>query len=144
MSKYIPKVGEAFDWRRVENGHWITCSQCIVHSLKVVAYEDSRGWIISVNKECEFRPIQTKTDVEREQLVKLIYDYRYCPNGGVDMLINEIQQAGFTIPKKIKRIDIGNTIALNLDSSYEIRRRITKAICNLLGDLVEQDKGGAE
>jgi hypothetical protein len=47
------------------------------------------------------------------------------------------------VPKKIKRKDIyyiANLNAFDKDGSSAI----TDAMCELLGDLVEQDKGGAE
>ena len=130
--KWMPKVGEAFQWRRDESGHWITCDKCIVRSLKAVAYEDSRGWIISVSKECDFRPVQTKSDVEREQLIDILRKNYILAEGGVQ----SIQEAGFTIPKKIKRSDVSALIS----DWTDLPNVLTSEICNLLGDVVEQDQ----
>jgi ribosome-interacting GTPase 1 len=143
MNKYIPKVGEVFQVYNDTLDGWHSRSKAVLITDKQVVYLDDHGLTAAICLTRTFRPIQTKTDVELDELIEVIYNNtslirQYSKNVAI-----KIQQAGFTIPKKIKRKDIGNTIALNLDSSYEIRRRITKAICNLLGDLVEQDEGGA-
>jgi hypothetical protein len=139
MSKYIPKVGEAFEWQGVGGSIWFTANKCICETRKAFGYECDNGWIKTVKKLCEFRPIQTKSDVEREQLVNILRkDYLRAERKAEFM-----QDAGFTIPKKVKRKDIyyiANLNAFDKDGSSAI----TDAMCELLGDLVEQDKGGAE
>jgi hypothetical protein len=138
MSKYIPKVGEAFEWRNDCSDIWRKAGECIAHSEKVVGYESPNGWITSVNKECEFRPIQTKADVEREQLYGFFNDASNFGHSD-EWLINRIQQSGFTIPKKVKRSDVRSLVHDWSDKPC----RLVIEICELLGDLVEQDKGGA-
>jgi hypothetical protein len=139
MSKYIPKVGEAFEWRGVEDGHWHTVGACIGHSTKSVGYEGPNGWINNINKECDFRPIPTKADVEREQLIDIVRKHRMLPEGRVEL----IQQAGFTIPKKIKRSELKKIINHHhSNSAVGYTKTVDILICKLLGDLVEQDKGG--
>ena len=135
--RYIPKVGEAFEWRSVCDGGdiWHTAGKCIVYSTKAVGYESPNGWINTVNKECEFRPIQTKADVEREQLVGIMQEIN-MGGGGFYLLAKQIQNAGFTIPKKIKRSDVS---AITSDWTV-LPNLLTSEICDLLGDLVEQDQ----
>jgi hypothetical protein len=137
MSKYIPKVGEAFEWRSEGYKTWHTAGVCIAHSANEVGYESPNGWITTVNKLCEFRPIPTKSDVEREQLLEIIEE---CYDSGCSIITKEIQQAGFTIPKKIKRSDV----LASISDWTDLPNVLTTEICKLLGDLVEQDKGGAE
>ena len=141
MNKYIPKVGEAFEWRSDEDDNWITGGKCICQTSKAIGYEESSGWITSVNILCEFRPISTKADVERDMLIEILKKtstYRFIDEA------KEIQQAGFTIPKKIKRSNVRSMVDMNSSmKGYEDEGLVT-AICELLGDLVEQDdKGGA-
>ena len=136
MNKYIPKVGEAFKWRSTTLHRWNKAGNCIVHSINAIGFEcRHNGSIISVNKECDFRPIPTKADVERE-ILRVILDK---PISKLEM-INRIEQANFTIPKKIKRSDIENTILDKFCSSHVLRCYLVTAIYELLGDLVEQDE----
>jgi ribosome-interacting GTPase 1 len=145
MSKYIPKVGEAFEWRSEGYKTWHTAGVCIAHSANEVGYESPNGWITTVNKLCEFRPIPTKSDVERDELIEVIYNNtslirQYSKNVAI-----KIQQAGFTIPPSIKRSDVHKEVCNCLENtSLNQRINLADAICELLGDLVEQDKGGAE
>jgi hypothetical protein len=140
MNKYIPKVGEKFEWRSDSCGIWQKAGACIAHSTKAVGYETPNGWITSVDKEFQFRPIPTKSDVEREQLLSLM-----SQSGFLADRASVIQQAGFTIPKKVKRSEISMIISRN--SNYcknPMFPSMLSGICELLGDLVEQDGGGAE
>lgn len=138
MNKYIPKVGEEFEWRSDSYGIWEKAGECIVHSTKAVGYESPNGWINTVNRECDFRPIKTKADVELENL-KSIVAYYY--EDDITIIAKEIQATGFTIPKKVKRSDVES-----LTMKWSLHPyRLNIEICELLGDLVEQDdKGGAE
>jgi hypothetical protein len=54
-----------------------------------------------------------------------------------------IQQAGFTIPKKVKRSELHESLYFAFLTPDE-QERIFVSVRELLGDLVEQDKGGAE
>ena len=131
MDKYIPKVGEAFEWRRDSQGIWQKVGACLVWSAKAVGYETPNGWITSVDKEFQFRPIQTKADIEREQLIDILRkNYMHARRE-----VQSIQDAGFTIPKKIKRSDVSALIS----DWTDLPNVLTSEICNLLGDLVEHD-----
>jgi hypothetical protein len=144
MNKYIPKVGEAFEWLIL--GSWNVAGNVVLVTPLEIVWLDDFGLtqFVTISKFI-MRPIQTKSDVEREQLVKIIYDYRYCLGGGGDMDIAiEIQQAGFTIPKKVKRSDVRRIIDINSSMKGYEDDALVEEIFNLLGDLVEQDKGGAE
>jgi hypothetical protein len=102
----------------------------------------SGNYALSLERQfCTFYQIPTKADDELYNLVLIIED---CYESGISATAKEIQQAGFTIPKKIKRSDIENTILAKFCNSHVIRCYLVTAICDLLGDLVEQDKGGAE
>jgi hypothetical protein len=143
MSKYIPKVGEAFEWERFRH-EWKKENAVVFETEKQIAFINCKGLMEVMSKNINFRPTQTESDVEREQLGNLIYAYRTHMGGDTAMLINEIIKAGFTIPKKVNRSDIENTILAKFCNSHVIRCYLVTAICELLGDLVEQDKGGAE
>jgi hypothetical protein len=137
MNKYIPKVGEKFEWRSDSCGIWQKAGACIAHSTKAVGYENPNGWITSVDKEFQFRPIPTKSDVEREQLLDIMNKIFYGKNSHKIVAVQEIQQAGFTIPKKVKRSDIDEALNIYVRES-ELDESIND-ICNLLGDLVEDN-----
>jgi 5-formaminoimidazole-4-carboxamide-1-beta-D-ribofuranosyl 5'-monophosphate synthetase len=139
MNKYIPKVGEVFEYKT--SGGWKKQPEVVFETEKQIAFIGLQGFIILLSKENNFRPIQKKSDVEREQLVDILRKDYMLAEGKVEF----IQEAGFTIPKKIKRSDIENTILAKFCNSHVIRCYLVTAICELLGDLVEQDeKGGAE
>jgi hypothetical protein len=129
VSKYIPKVGEAFEWRSDGSDIWHKAGECIVHSEKSVGYESQNGWINAIYKGCDFRPIPTKSDDEGETL-------RVILNKSISKkeMINRIQQAGFTIPKRVKRSDI-HSFLINWTDNPE---PLTKELCDLLGDLVSK------
>ena len=129
MSKYIPKVGEEFQWSYKETVAW-TRAKAICVTDKSIGYEDSKGWIVTVSKSCNFRPIPTKADVERDELVRIIEDSYSSYLGAA-----HIQKVGFTIPKKVKRSDIFDLVGGRLCSD----NYLTSKICDLLGDLVESD-----
>jgi hypothetical protein len=138
VNKYIPKVGEKFEWRSDSCGIWQKAGACIAHSTKAVGYETPNGWITSVDKEFQFRPIPTKSDVEREQLIDILRKNYMLAEGKVEF----IQEAGFTIPKKIKRSDVRRIIGINSSMKGYEDDALVEEIFNLLGDLVEQDEGG--
>jgi hypothetical protein len=143
MNKYIPKVGEAFEWRGVEVSTWFTANKCICETRKAFGYECDNGWISTVNKLCEFRPIQTKCDVEREQLLDIMNKIFYGKDIHKIHAVQEIQNLNFTIPKKIKRSELKKIINHHHgDSAVSYTKTVDILICKLLGDLVEQDQGG--
>jgi hypothetical protein len=141
MNKYIPKVGEVFQVYNDTLDGWHSRSKAVLITDKQVVYLDDHGLTAAICLTRTFRPIQTKTDVELDELIEVIYNNtslirQYSKNVAI-----KIQQAGFTIPKKVKRKDIyyiANLNAFDKDGSSAI----TDAMCELLGDLVEQDKGG--
>jgi hypothetical protein len=140
MSKYIPKVGEAFEYCHYLSGDWVKCGEVKAVTKLQIAFIESDGLFSFISRDNDFRPIQTKSDVEREQLREII-------NKSISKkeMINLIQQAGFTIPKKVKRSEISMIISRN--SNYcknPMFPSMLSGICELLGDLVEQDEGGAE
>jgi hypothetical protein len=89
---------------------------------------------------CNFRPIPTKPDVERDQLLEILCHSWQDTNKKLD----RIQQAGFTIPKKVKSSDVRSMVGINSSMTSYQDEVLIEEIFNLLGDLVEQDKGGAE
>jgi hypothetical protein len=136
MNKYIPKVGEAFEWKEGPFDTWHKEVRCIVHSKMAVGYEHLDGWINNVSKKCEFRPIPT----EREKLFVILKRLEtQLPSD----IAREIQQAGFTIPKKIKRSELFQVVANTSTAIVQNDELVVDAICNLLGDLVEYKRGGA-
>jgi hypothetical protein len=139
MSRYIPKVGEAFQWKDGFHTIWSTESKAVFTTDNEIAFIQMGLIRTLLNKECEFRPAPTKSDVERKQLIEIIEE---CYDSGCSIITKEIQQAGFTIPKKIKRKDI----AAIINKAHPMDITITiDFLCELLGDLVEQgDKGGKE
>jgi hypothetical protein len=142
MSKYIPKVGEAFEW--LMSGSWNVSGKVVLVTPLEIVWLDNLGLteFITISKSI-MRPIQTKTDVEHVQLNGF---FNEASNFGQsdEWLINKIQKTGFTIPKKVRRSDIHNTFKDSIESAYFINAELaTDAICKLLGDLVEQDIGGA-
>jgi hypothetical protein len=136
MSKYIPKVGEAFEFYSMTIESWCERPKVFLITDKELVYLDDKGRVSGLCLSKEFRPIQTKTDVEREQLVDIVRKHRMLPEGRVEL----IQQAGFTIPKKVKRSDV----LASISDWTDLPNVLTTEICKLLGDLVEQDEGGAE
>ena len=138
MNKYIPKVGEAFEW--VMSGNWNVSGEVVLVTPLEIVWLDNFGLtqFITISKSI-MRPIQTKTDVEREQLSSFFNDASNFGHSD-EWLINKIQKAGFTIPKKVERVDIFKLIHENECSD----NYLTNEICKLLGDLVEQDDKGGE
>jgi predicted AlkP superfamily pyrophosphatase or phosphodiesterase len=133
MNKYIPKVGEAFEFYSTLLEGWHKRNETILVTDKQVITIDDYGMICSVSLKSTFRPIQTKSDVEREQLLSLM-----SQSGFLADRASAIQQAGFTIPtipKKVKRSDV---LAIISDWT-DLPNVLTTEICTLLGDLVEHD-----
>jgi hypothetical protein len=137
MTKYIPKVGEEFEWETFKC-YWKKENAVVFETEKQIAFINCKGLMEVISKNINFRPIQTKSDVEREQLITILS--KSHPHQDVTRA-DAIIKAGFTIPKKIKR---GDVFAL-LSGRECSDNYLTNKICELLGDLVEQDdKGGAE
>jgi hypothetical protein len=139
MNKYIPKVGEEFEWKFNEIIKWSKARKVICITKNEIGYESDTGYIVTISKQCMFRPIPTKADVEREQLLEILCHSWQDTNKKLD----RIQQAGFTIPKKVKRSELKKIINHHHgDSAVSYTKTVDILICNLLGDLVEQDEGG--
>ncbi len=130
--KWYPKVGQEFEWRYNDKDNWDK-QTCIAVTKVNIGYENIKsGFLMVTHKDYDFRPVPNKQDVEREELL-LILGCTLTDEHAVDA----IQSQGFTIPKKVKRRDIywhANLNAFDKDGA----RAITDAICELLGDLVEQ------
>ena len=133
MSKYIPKVGE---------------SCILIHANKslcdilILAETDAEFWVQFLDGKRttvvskygkEFRPIPTKADGERDLMM-------YCLSGGeTDGIVADMLQGkGFTIPKKLKRSELADVME-SYYITYEAKVSIFSEICDLLGDLVEDD-----
>jgi hypothetical protein len=141
MSKYIPKVGEVFQVYNDTLDGWHSRSEAVLITDKQVVYLDDYGMAAAICLTRGFRQIQTKADVEREQLNALVQYAQIC--GGE--IVEGIQQAGFTIPKKIKRSDVRSIVRINSSMTGYRDEVLIEEIFNLLGDLVEQDGiGGVE
>jgi hypothetical protein len=142
MSKYIPKVGEECEVlnTKLSCAEYEKCMPLYVGKYAIVYTSLSCTERQGSFEFCNFRPIQTKADVERELLKDII---EHCRGSFVFKLEAKIQQAGFTIPKKISKMSIYLAIA-SFSMTEENCELLHTKICNLLGDLVEQDKGGAE
>ena len=124
--RYIPKVGEKiYAYERPEQ-----CEVLCVGKNKVFVQEGKDKEFAVVFDRC--KAIPTKADVEREQLNKIIND-----NVSWVDVVNEIQKAGFMIPKKVKRSEILEVAKVDLFS--EEAESFTDVICQLLGDLVENE-----
>ena len=124
--KYIPKVGDKV--------------LCELNSECIVLYVGQE--LVLVRNESEefsaefdyFKPIPNKSDVEREQLKLILGDY---VNATIDETINRLQNAKFTIPKKVKLSEIEKLVKHWVSFTYD---GLIDDICNLLGDLVENDQ----
>jgi hypothetical protein len=146
MNKYIPKVGEECEVLNatMHRAEYERCEPLYMGEYIVVYTSSSCIERTSQIEVCTFRPIQTKADVEREQLVGIMRDTS-MERGDFYAAVSVIQQAGFTIPKKIKRSDVHKEVCNCLENtSLNQRINLADAICELLGDLVEQDDKGGE
>ena len=76
-----------------------------------------------------FKPIPTKADIEHEKLIEILKMSQH-----EIITAYAIQNAGFTIPKKVKRIDIENAIINGLYVDCDVA---VDNVYKLLGDLVE-------
>jgi hypothetical protein len=142
MNKYIPKVGEAFQFYSDRLGYWVQCEKVIAETDTEVAYLSAfNGKIRTIKKERRFFPTSTKSNLERDKLLKIIENcLENCIENGMSIMACEIQHAGFTIPKKIKRSDV----LASISDWTDLPNVLTTEICKLLGDLVEQDDKGGE
>ena len=128
--KYIPKVGNTV---LSDAGN-----ECIVLHVgeKSLFVKWGDGEEFSADFDY-FRPIPTKADVEREQLISIIKSNRYMQ---ARFMAPEIQNAGFTIQKKVKRSEIRARLCESLESLHFISvETATDEMVNFLGDLVEDE-----
>jgi hypothetical protein len=126
MSKYIPKVGDI-----VLSGLGEECKVLHVGNKSLFVECGSSEFAVGFDY---FKPIPTKADIEREKLEVILGDYAHAQ---IRLTTIEIQKAGFTIPKKVKRSDISNAIALYFPMGFGAGNNLTIDICNLLGDLIQ-------
>lgn len=137
--KYIPKVGENCILQSYGFTEFPKEVRIDYMGKKVGCYttlKNGEDYTFAI-KDVVFRPIPTKADVEREQLNRILCEVYVC---GTDYKVKAIQKAGFTIPKKVKRSDVSDIITLYLPSGFGSGNNLTNDICNLLGDLVENDQ----
>jgi len=133
--RYIPKIGdEGFEWRPEFYDIWFKRGKVIAETDKQIVFLKTNGEIGTVSKKCSFRPIPTKADVEREQLNKIIND-----NVSWVDVVNEIQKAGFTIPKKVKRSELNAFLDKWYGEWLDDNDMAADELCELLGDLVEDE-----
>jgi hypothetical protein len=147
MNKYIPKVGEAFQFYSDTFGYWVQCGKVVAETHTEIAYLIGLdGEIRTLKKDRRFFPTSTKSDLERDNLLKIIENcLENCIENGMSIMACEIQHAGFTIPKKVKRSDISHIIFNSIQDVTEHQAiHAANKICDLLGDLVEQDDKGGE
>jgi hypothetical protein len=143
MSKYIPKVGEAFEFYSMTIESWCERPKVFLITDKELVYLDDKGRVSGLCLSKDFRPIKTKADVERDELVGIICNNTSLIHQYSEKVAIKIQQAGFTIPKKVKRSELKKIINHHHgDSAVSYTKTVDILICNLLGDLVEQDEGG--
>ena len=133
MSKYIPKVGEAFEWFNHTQEEWVKTNAVVLVTENEIAALDDDGMIELYSFSDKFRPIPNKSDIEREQLIEIVQGIATSVK-----CATVIQNAGFTIPKKVKRSELADAME-SYYINYEAKVSIFSDICNLLGDLVEDD-----
>jgi hypothetical protein len=127
MSKYIPKVGDT-----VLSDTGKKCKVLHIGEKSLFVKGPSSEFCAAFKF---FQPIPTKADIEREKLDEILSE---CYVYGTESKVNAIQQAGFTIPKKVKRIDIYNTFRDSIESLHFISAdTATDEMVNLLGDLIQ-------
>ena len=128
MSKYIPKVGG-----KVLSELGSECIVLYVGEEHVFVKSDIEEFSAEFDY---FKPIPIKADVERVQLTRIV-DTAWI---SAHEIAKEIQKAGFTIPKKVKRSDVSQLIfSIHSTLCRDQVLIITDRICNLLGDLVEDE-----
>ena len=142
--KYIPKVGDNFQYK-LNSGTWSDCADCEClaigkSNIFILNKHTGNEYLIPIIGGYEFRPIPTKADVERDRLSKLIHDFKTHMGGDEKLLLDQIQNAGFTIQKKVKRSEIRARLCESLESLHFISvETATDEMVNFLGDLVEDE-----
>tara|TARA_R110002049_G_scaffold89772_1_gene225560 strand:- start:5973 stop:6395 length:423 start_codon:yes stop_codon:yes gene_type:complete len=139
MSKYVPKIGEECEVLNsaLSNPSYEKCKPIFVGLSSIVYESESCSERMAHLNYCEFRPIPTKADVERERLLEILNE---CYESSVSIMAKEIQKAGFTIPKKVKRSDVLQIIySTPSNLMHDDIENLGDKICELLGDLVESD-----
>ena len=138
MTKYVPKVGEAFEWFNTTQCEWVKANKAVLVTDNEVCELDDDGMIDIYPIENKFRPITIKADVERDRLLDIMNRIFYGKDIHKIHAVQEIQKAGFTIPKKVERSYIWAVICENSGAlEFKKRRHIEGAVLELLGDLVE-------
>ena len=131
MSKYIPKVGEEFQLSNA-SGSWSGNKKAVfITPLEVIWLDDEGLTQFAIIERAKFRPAPTKADVERKTLIDILNkedSFKFSR-------VAAIQNAGFTIPKKVKRSEIADVVA-NTSPMISVEDLVDE-ICNLLGDLIE-------
>ena len=133
--KYIPKVGEECEVYHSGVKQTVFYHGETQHKNCYICEHKTTGSVYVVI-DAIFSAIQTKADIEREQLIDIIYKYTGECKAHSCSTADLIQNAGFTIPKKVKRSDVSALIS----DWTDLPNVLTSEVCNLLGDLVEQDQ----
>ena len=139
IENYKPEIGTECEVlnTKLSSAEYEKCMPLYVGQYAIVYTSTSCNERTGQLDNCTFRPISTKADVERERLLKIIDE---CIESGISITAKEIQRDGFTIPKKVKRSDIYRAIgSTEVHMSISSNKILSYAICDLLGDLVEQD-----
>ena len=129
MDKYIPKVGDTV-FNEVYGKENLVLA---IGKERVFLRTAKSDEVTAFFDDC--KPIQTKADIENVKLVGIMQEIN-MGGGGFYLLAKQIQKDGFTIPKKIKRSDVSALIS----DWTDLPNVLTSEVCNLLGDLVEQDQ----
>jgi len=128
--RYIPKVGDEFEWETL--GGWKRETEVVFETEKQIAVIDPGGFIDLISKDIEFRPIPTKADVERVLLRGL------CFANTSEDAAEEIQKAGFTIPKKVSFRDLSESM-VGYSMNHNLELWWLEEGKTLLADLVEDE-----
>lgn len=132
--KYIPKVGEEFNHKHKSAFFWESSQKCTYASDRQIGFTLPNGLLGLLHMEyCEFRPIPTKADVEREELGKIIFaDIELAKFQEVEIAVRAIQAANYTKRPVIERDDILYEVMSFSRMLEKENINITEAVCDLL------------
>jgi hypothetical protein len=109
MSDYKPKVGEECEMlnREFAGAMWAKVTpKFIGKNLLVVSHENIAETSCTLNL-CNFRPIPSKADIEREELTNII---AHSEKSRATPLVDLIQKAGFTKSGEIEWTDFRKSL----------------------------------
>jgi hypothetical protein len=139
-NRYVPDIGENLEFYRPESDEWLSGVLVAIDDDYFIFREVSTvdGYIYTAVTKGEFRPIINKEKEELNIIGRIIYPSVNLTIDNSIEIAKEIQKAGFTIPKKVKRSEIADVVA-NTSPMISVEDLVDE-ICNLLGDLVEDDQ----